>query len=852
MPTNEYKYADGQGLSALSKGIFQYQKLSKFYNEISLAAANGNKSKYQVGTTFSGPWKDTQSGISYDNPWRVNHYEDCEIEGGDVIPGMWLQNVYASPFGVQFSHQRAFLRCPNGLAAGTYYFTFESTWGSNVAAGDIVCFTLTNAVPEGGRIAGCYGAPDQAKSNWRIYVYDSTGKTILETITPTFTASGTSLGTMKASARNEDLNSAQEMAYGWNRWKTSAIRQFLNSDQPKNLWWTAQDEWDIAPDQLTTKDGFLCGLSEELKSIIQPVKYTTYTNTVNDGGEADITYDRVGLISLEQMYVSPQIAGEGTVHDYWKNLNGTSTPWARSTAYDILKQYAVESHSSAQYVRLRSAYRGGAFGPWHVYTSGSVYYGNASIALRFEPLVFISNPIIGSRSRATAEAVDNLAGNFAGIEGPKASKNYSSGEYLTNENKFYKASTAIASGETITPGTNITKTDVATELNALKTALTAAESSITILTRKNTWADRVIAARSQQKSKYPVGTTFSSPWRDTQTNTSYDNPWRVNHYEACELESGITIPGMWIQNQYASPFGVQFSHPRAFLKCPNGLAAGSYYFTFDENWGSGDKAVAQGDIVCFTLATAVPEGGRIAGLYGGVDNAHSSWRVYVYDADGKTILETVTPVFVAVDGATNLGAMKLNQRSGDLNSAREMAYGWNRWKYSAIRQYLNSDAVKGAWWTPTDEWDIAPDQLATKDGYLRGLEEELLEILQPVKTITYMNTVNDGGADDYDVTYDKIIIPSLEQMYIDPQHSGEGSSHEYWKNLNGTSTKWAQGGTYDALKQYGVEAKTTAQYVRLRSADRGSAFVTWYVGTSGSVYSYSASYANRFEPLGFI
>lgn len=445
------------------KYIFKDAALHKIsaWTERVEAAVNGNKSKYQVGTTFSDPWKDTQSGISYDNPWRVNHYEDCEIEGGDVIPGMWLQNVYASPFGVQFSHHRAFLRCPNGLAAGTYYFTFESTWGSNVAAGDIVCFTLTTAVPEGGRIAGCYGAPDQAKSNWRIYVYDSTGKTILDTIIPTFTASGTSLGTVKFTVRNGDLNSAQEMAYGWNRWKTSAIRQFLNSDQPKNLWWTAQDDWDIAPDQLTSKDGFLCGLSEELKSIIQPVKYTTYTNTVNDGGGADITYDKVGLISLEQMYVNPQIAGEGEVHEYWKNLNGTSTKWATYTAYDVLKQYAVENHSSAQYVRLRSAHRGTAYNPWHVGTSGSVSGSStASTAFRFEPLVFISDPVIGKKITGTDRKLYAIESSIAEVSGMTARKNYSVGDLVSVNGQLLKVTSAIASGETIT-SSNTTLTSIA-------------------------------------------------------------------------------------------------------------------------------------------------------------------------------------------------------------------------------------------------------------------------------------------------------------------------------------------------------------------------------------------------------
>ncbi len=358
--------------------------------EIVNDARTGNIGKYPIGTEISDPWIDVENNnTSYDNPWRVNHYETVETEGGIQIPGMWLQNKYAHPFGVQFSHQRAFLRCPEGLAAGTYFFTIESSWGSNVSAGDKVSFTLTQDVPTGGRLAGCYAAPDQAKSNWRIYVYSANGKNVLETVTPTFTANGTNLGTQKFAERNGDLNSLQEMAYGWNRWKTSAIRQWLNSSMPKGQWWTAQDDWDIAPDQLTQKAGFLTGLSESLLASIKPVKYTTFTNTVNDGGGADITYDKIGLISLEQMYINPQVSGEGNPHDYWMQLNGTSTKWQQGNTYEILKQYAVENHNSAQRVRLRSAYRGYAYHTWYVISSGYVGTSSASDAIRVEPLVFI-------------------------------------------------------------------------------------------------------------------------------------------------------------------------------------------------------------------------------------------------------------------------------------------------------------------------------------------------------------------------------------------------------------------------------------------------------------------------------
>jgi hypothetical protein len=321
------------------------------------------------------------------------HTGNVELQDGEILENRpFLQAHYAHPFGVQFSHQRAFLKCPDGLAPGTYYFTIESSWGSNVQAGDVVCFTTTVAVPSGGRVSGCYGAPDQAKSNWRIYTHSADGKTILETITPTFTASGTDLGTQKSTARNGNLNSLQEMAYGWNRWKTSALRQYLNSSASVGNWWTAQDEWDIAPDQLTTKHGFLSGCSEEFVEAIKTTKVTTYPNTVNDdpgGNTPDITYDKVFIPALEQMYINPQKAGEGEFWEYWKRRSGMTTPMAQGGTYPNIITYAVENHTSPQSVRLRSAYRGYAYSPWLVYSSGYVYSGGASAAFRFAPVVIL-------------------------------------------------------------------------------------------------------------------------------------------------------------------------------------------------------------------------------------------------------------------------------------------------------------------------------------------------------------------------------------------------------------------------------------------------------------------------------
>ena len=368
-----------------------------------------------------------------------------------------------------------------------------------------------------------------------------------------------------------------------------------------------------------------------------------------------------------------------------------------------------------------------------------------------------------------------------------------------------------------------------------------------------TWEQVILAIKSKlHREMYAVGDKFSNIWKDTNnSNKEYDNPLRINHFEdGLELEDGSTVNGMWLQTVYAHLKGVQFSHQQAFYVSNEGMTAGTYCIGFDYTWG--DKGyVTKGDYWNFSLTKDVPAGGKLAGFYEAPDQPQTNWRVYVYSADGKTVLETVSTINKGQEG-TLLGVMTA-YGDENLNGIQQMAYGDNRYATSAIRQYLNSDKPKGEWWTAQTKWDIAPDQLSQIDGYLCGMDPELLSVLKPVKVVTYCNTVTATGQKQVkDITYDKVTLISLEQMYIEPQAAGEGEAHEYYKELNGTAKKFQWWQTYEILKTFAVENPTSPQNVRLRSANRGTACNTWYVNSSGYVSGGSASGASRPAPLMFI
>ena len=359
------------------------------WGQLSGLSRNGYAQKiFDYGDQILEKWTDTAANKEYDFPWQITHFEDVELEDGEIIQGTFLEAHYTTPFGVQFSN-RAFLCCPDGLKAGTYNVTLGAKWGDKDAQKDTTWqFTLTKDVPTGGSVAGFTQMPDVTSSNWKATSYAADGITTIETVPITSGSGGTSLGTMQYATRNGNLNSMQEAGYGWNRWKYSAARQWLNSTQPKGKWWAKQDDWDIAPAQLAQKDGFLCGMPAEMLAVLKTVKVTTLANTVNDGGVTDITYDKVFLASMSQMNVNMS-KEEGAVHEYWQRRTKSKTPIEPWKKYPFMIRYSAANHTSPQFVFSRSASRGNAYYVMDVNADGGVSSTYGWYSITYAPLVFI-------------------------------------------------------------------------------------------------------------------------------------------------------------------------------------------------------------------------------------------------------------------------------------------------------------------------------------------------------------------------------------------------------------------------------------------------------------------------------
>ena len=322
----------------------------------------------------------------YNPPMNLCHESDEILEDEEPIHGCFFEWDKTIPFGMPFDAAEAIYESASDLPAGTYHFKIvNDSWGGNENKN--IQFTLVEDLPAGYQIRKSVGYNGLVTSG-TLDVYSSGASRTKEySLTPSEGTGGTDLGQTDGTG---DLNHWHRVALGHNRWKYSNLRQWLNAIGAKNTWWTQQEKWDVKPGEAETIDGFLYGYSEDVYRYFKPIKVVTVACNI-DGNAEDVTYDRVFLSSLEQMYCVPQFSGkEGSYWEYYKRLLGRTSPAPTSATYARLIKYALGT-TSAQNCFRRSAYRNSAYIVWGVNASGTVSAYYAFSALRCAPSVFISD-----------------------------------------------------------------------------------------------------------------------------------------------------------------------------------------------------------------------------------------------------------------------------------------------------------------------------------------------------------------------------------------------------------------------------------------------------------------------------
>lgn len=357
------------------------------YNAIKAIVDAGNApAVFPTGTQLVNTYT-AKDGKTYDCPWDVVQPDDtAEGESGTTAPAMVLQMHYATLYDMPFSTYQAFYVVPAaGLAAGTYNVKMGLNFGDNIKADTTYQFTMTKAAPAGARLTGFYNASSSSPTNWKVYVYKDQKKSeLLETCSVTAGSAGTNLGTFLAK-ENGNLNSIYYVGQGDNRWFKSAYRQYLNSDAAAGAWWEPQDKWDMKPDQADTVPGFLAGFSDDFKNALTRTKVVTYRNTVTDDGSAVVTYDKIFLPSLQEIYCNPQVSGEGNYWPYWKERTGAKTPQSQWKTYPLRITRSLEQRTAGSTMRLRSASRNYGDATFIIQYDGAVTGWNSINTCRCAP-----------------------------------------------------------------------------------------------------------------------------------------------------------------------------------------------------------------------------------------------------------------------------------------------------------------------------------------------------------------------------------------------------------------------------------------------------------------------------------
>ena len=272
----------------------------------------------------------------------------------------------------QFDQKEAFYYSAEGMEAGTYNFHIPAhAW----VTGDVdqtFQFTLTQAVPAGGQLC-VSNSYNQSFNGANVNVYkDSKTTSATESVPITIGTDGTALGDM-AVTYSESMNSYQRALLGSNRWATSAMRQYLNSDKPAGSVWNPQTVFDRPWDSATSKAGWMRGLDPQFLAICGKVNVSTILNTVCDkpalNKDMEVTKDTFFLPSMPEVYGGKENSNDNGTP--WKFYSANSTLASPSGAADANRIKYWNGNPDWWWQRGASA--GNAYYVRIVYTGGNAW-----------------------------------------------------------------------------------------------------------------------------------------------------------------------------------------------------------------------------------------------------------------------------------------------------------------------------------------------------------------------------------------------------------------------------------------------------------------------------------------------
>lgn len=150
--------------------------------------------------------------------------------------------------------------------------------------------------------------------------------------------------------------------------------------------------------------------------------------------------------------------------------------------------------------------------------------------------------------------------------------------------------------------------------------------------------------------------------------------------------------------------------------------------------------------------------------------------------------------------------------------ANRAQYGCNRWDWSSIRQWLNSAAAPGEWWTVQHEYDAAPAYAATLAGFMADLPADFLNAVAPARLTTALPNADGGGSVE---TVDRFWLPSRTEIFGDA-NNGVAEGVQMAKYIDATDA--------DRIK-YNAAGNSASWY--LRSANTSQPHYVAFIERTG-------------------
>lgn len=187
--------------------------------------------------------------------------------------------------------------------------------------------------------------------------------------------------------------------------------------------------------------------------------------------------------------------------------------------------------------------------------------------------------------------------------------------------------------------------------------------------------------------------------------------------------------------------------------------------------------------------------------------------------------------------------------AGNSDSNRKQ-YGNNRYLYSNIKQWLNSEKAAGQWYAAQHSADAPPNngnvwsnnnEYDGEAGFLTNFSAQLKATLMTVTKRVAKNTVIDGGS--YEDTTQKIFLLSNTEVGLANENNiAEGSIYDLFKTAsNRIAYPTAEAVAKSEYKSDGL-AVGKPWWWWLRTPYASSSYYARYVSTDGTLGSYVAYY----------